>query len=402
MCARALLPPARGHIRIDNRSANRESIVSREEDTHVSKGMQFAVFGVSLVSGYRNGGATYCRGLLRALARRGHAIRFYEPVSEDRLMHRDIVDPGWAEVVRFTADGEGVEAALEDAADADVLMKCSGIGVFDDLLDGALPHCAVPPAISVYWDLNPAVTLARLATEAGHTLRAELPWYDLVLTRYGGIGTVEAFQRYGTRTCFPIYNALDPDVHFPVAPDRRAACALVLLAHRTEEREAQVRQNLFDVAATYPQERFILGGCDWEDVAMPTNVHYAGYVYTAEHNLYYSAATAVLNVTSPSVAALECAPSARLFEAAGAGACIIGDAWAGLETFLEPEREILIARDTLEVIEQLNGLNPERAAAIGRRANERIRLEHTYDRRAAELDALLEGFDRQWVDRTAL
>ncbi len=368
----------------------------------MAKGMRIAFFGASLVSAYRNGAATYYRGVLRALAAHGHAIRFYEPIDEERLTHRDILDPTWAQVVRFAPDGEGVEAALDSAADADLIVKSSGIGVFDELFEAAVPHCTAEHALSVYWDLDPAATLARLDAEVNHPLRAQLPWYDLVLLRYGGEEAMEAFQRFGARTCFPVYCALDPDVHHPVARETAHAANLAYLAHRRVEHDAQVQRAFLDVAASLPAHRFILGGCGWEDVAMPPNVHYVGYVYTAEHNAYNCSSTAVLNLTHGPAARLGYAPTARLFEATGVGACVISDAWTGIEMFFEPEREVLIAHDTADVVNYLGNLSAERAAAIGRRASERARLEHTYERRAVELEALLEGFDRQWASRTAL
>jgi spore maturation protein CgeB len=61
--------------------------------------MRIAFFGSSLVSAYWNGAATYYRGLLKALAGRGHAITFYEPDAFERQAHRDIDDPPWARIV---------------------------------------------------------------------------------------------------------------------------------------------------------------------------------------------------------------------------------------------------------------------------------------------------------------
>ena len=55
--------------------------------------MRIAFFGSSLVSAYWNGAATYYRGLLRALAARGHVVTFYEPDAFDRQANRDIPDP---------------------------------------------------------------------------------------------------------------------------------------------------------------------------------------------------------------------------------------------------------------------------------------------------------------------
>lgn len=364
--------------------------------------MQIACFGASLVSGYEFGASTYCRGLLRALAQRGHRIRYYEPEHPERLAHRDVLDPDWAEVVRFAPDGIGVEAALEHAADADLLLKSSGMGVFDDLLDAAAPQCVVPPAVAVYWDLAPAVTLTRLHDEPGYPLRAHLQRYDLVLTRYGGDTTLEAFQRLGARACFPVYSGLDPQVHqrAPAAPD--TVGDVLFMAHREHAREPRVERDFIGAAAALPARRFLLAGCGWDHLSLPPNAAYLGYLYTSEHNAYNGGVTAVLDLVRPENAALGFAPSARLFEAAAAGACVVTDAWEGMDAFLEPGREVLVAHRPEERIQILAGLNRERASAIGRRARERSRREHTYDRRAAELEALLQGLDRQWVNRTAL
>jgi spore maturation protein CgeB len=87
-------------------------------------------------------------------------------------------------------------------------------------------------------------------------------------------------------------------------------------------------------------------------------------------------------------------PATRVFEAAGAGACLITDAWEGLETFLEPEREVLVAGDGAEVAAHVDELTPERARAIGDAALRRVLAEHTYAHRAREVETILTGSDR--------
>ena len=93
-------------------------------------------------------------------------------------------------------------------------------------------------------------------------------------------------------------------------------------------------------------------------------------------------ARAVLNVARDSMAAVGFSPATRVFEAAGAGACLVTDAWEGIELFLEPDTEMLVARDGKDVAEQLRTLTPERARRIGEAARARILADHTYDRRA--------------------
>ena len=84
-------------------------------------------------------------------------------------------------------------------------------------------------------------------------------------------------------------------------------------------------------------------------------------------------------------------PATRVFEAAGAGACLITDAWEGIELFLEPGEEVLVARDGQDVAEHLAA--PRRPSAPARSArprSPRVLAEHTYARAApSRSDALL-------------
>ncbi len=110
---------------------------------------------------------------------------------------------------------------------------------------------------------------------------------------------------------------------------------------------------------------------------------------TADHNAFNCSSLAVLNVARDSMAEVGFSPATRVFEAAGAGACLITDAWEGIEMFLEPGREVLVARDGQDVADHVAALTPERSRAIGEAARRRVLAEHTYDRRAAEVDTLL-------------
>src|SRR5699024_8027280 len=101
--------------------------------------MKFAFFGSSLVSAYWNGAATYYRGLIRNLHQRGHHVTFYEPDAFERQAHRDMPDPPWAEVVVYGVDDQApLRQALEHAAAADVIIKASGVGVFDHEMEAAV------------------------------------------------------------------------------------------------------------------------------------------------------------------------------------------------------------------------------------------------------------------------
>src|ERR1700712_4891275 len=83
--------------------------------------MKLAFYGSSLLSAYWNGAATYYRGMLGELARRGYAITFYEPDAFERQSHRDIEPPDWARVVVYPATEAAARrvSALAPAADGE-------------------------------------------------------------------------------------------------------------------------------------------------------------------------------------------------------------------------------------------------------------------------------------------
>jgi spore maturation protein CgeB len=355
--------------------------------------MKIAFFGSSLVSAYWNGAATYYRGLLRALHERGHEITFYEPDAYERQKHRDIDEPPYARVVVYPARAEAdALRALEQANGSDLVVKASGIGVFDSLLERAVLEVRDKSALVAYWDVDAAATLDRMENDCQDSLRPLVREYDAVFTYGGGDGVVAAYHRFGARRCYPIYNALDPSTHFPVTPDSRFAGALGFLGNRLPDREERVREFFFSPAVNHSDKRFLLGGSGWENnVPARHNIAYLGHVYTRDHNAFNCTLLAVLNICRDSMARLGFSPPTRLFEAAGAAACVITDAWHGVEDFLEPGRECLVAQSGAAVGEILKDLSKGRAREIGQAALRRIRAQHTYARRAEQVEEILKA-----------
>lgn len=350
---------------------------------------RIAFFGSSMVSAYWNGAATYYRGIVRALHERGFDVTFYEPDAYDRQQHRDIPDPDWARICVYPADLDGVRRALESARPADIIVKTSGVGVFDALLEKAVLDVRAPNAIAIFWDVDAPATLDRLEQNPDDPFRALVPKYDLVLTYGGGDPVVRGYTAAGARRCVPVYNALDVSTHHPVPPEPRFDATLGFLGNRLPDREARVEEFFLSAAVRLPGETFLLGGNGWQDKPTPTNVRYVGHVYTRDHNAFNCTPRAVLNVSRDSMARYGFSPATRVFEAAGAGACLISDAWVGMELFLEPGREVLVADSGEAVAAHVVGLDATRARAIGEAARRRVCAAHTYDHRAQQLEELL-------------
>jgi spore maturation protein CgeB len=356
----------------------------------MSRGLDIAFFGSSLVSAYWNGATTYYRGIIRALHDDGHRVTFYEPDAYDRQAHRDIPDPPWAKVVVYSgAHEDALYGVLEAARHADLLVKASGVGVFDALLERAVLEMKAPGTTTIFWDVDAPATLDRVLQYPSDPFRPLIPRYDMILTYGGGEPVVKAYNALGAQVCVPIYNALDPATHYPVAPDPRFAGDLGFLGNRMPDREARVEEFFLRAAAEAPECRFLLGGNGWGGKPMPANVTPVGHVYTHDHNAFNCTPRAILNINRASMARYGFSPPTRIFEAAGAGACLITDAWDGIELFLEPGREIIVVRDGHELAERLRTLAPEDARVIGGAARRRVLAGHTYSHRAAQLADLL-------------
>jgi spore maturation protein CgeB len=99
----------------------------------------------------------------------------------------------------------------------------------------------------------------------------------------------------------------------------------------------------------------------------------------------------VLNVNRDSMARVGFSPPTRVFEAAGAGSCLITDYWDGIETFFAPGIEILVAKSAAQVVAYLRGLSKADARQIGTAMHERAIREHTYAQRAAQLISILKN-----------
>lgn len=352
--------------------------------------MKLSFYGSSLVSSYWNGAATYYRGLLASLAALGYRITFFEPDAYGRQEHRDIDSPDYARVVVYPASEAGLREVLALGLDADVVVKASGVGVFDDALLQAVAHDASPRSLRLFWDVDAPATLAEARAKPDHILRDLLPRFDAVFTYGGGSPVVEAYRALGARRCLPVYNGLDRATHFPVQPDPRFAADLAFLGNRLPDREARVEEFFFKPARLLPDQRFLLGGSGWDDVELPPNVRSIGHVASGDHNAFNATPLAVLNISRQSMADVGFSPATRVFEAAGAGACLITDAWEGIDMFFEPGNELLVARDGEEVARLLCGLDAGEAAEIGARALQRARRMHDYRRRAEEVHHALQ------------
>ncbi len=360
--------------------------------------MEIAFFGPGVLPVCRNGAAAYYRGIIRALRERGHRITFYEPdtiagrgrPARNRIGSRE-TGPEWAPVLVYPPNEEGARRAIKMAREANILIKVScGVPMSVERLDAWLEEAVLTArkdgARAVFWDVDAPATLERLRKNDKDPFRRLVPEYDCIFTYGGGTPVIKGYKELGAKSCVPIYNALDPLIHYPSPCDPRFRADFSFMGNRLPAGEAQMEEFYLRPARMLKHKSFVLGGAGWERKTKPPNVRYVGDVRPCDQNAFNCSAKAVLNVCRGNAALAGCMPSARVFEAAGAGACIITDPWDGIELFLEPGREILVAKDGEEVADILASLSPDDAREMGQAALSKVLAQHTYAHRAAQFE----------------
>jgi spore maturation protein CgeB len=349
--------------------------------------MKLVVFGLTVSSSWGNGHATLWRGLIRALARLGWQVTFYERDVPYYAAHRDLTELPGCRLQLYADWAEVAAEARTDVRAADAAMVTS--------------YCPDGPAASrlvweaarhgSFYDMDTPITLARL--EAGETV-AYLPneglgGFDLVLSYTGGRALSALRERLGARRTAALYGHVDPDHHRPAPPEVRFEAALSYLGTYADDRQSALQALFIEPARLRPDLRFLIGGSGYpQGFPWSDNIWFARHVAPAEHCAFFASSRLTLNVTRRDMAAFGWCPSGRLFEAAACGAPVLSDRWEGLDAFFTPGQEVLTAETTDEALEALDRDDLPR---IARAARERTLSEHTSDHRAGELVALLEA-----------
>lgn len=346
--------------------------------------MKLVIFGLSISSSWGNGHATLWRGLCRALGRAGHRVVFFERDVPYYAAHRDLSSSDCFELVLYSTFAEVAARAGRELAEADAAFVTS---YCPDAREATAMIAASSVALSVFYDLDTPITLARLDRNETIEYLPEdgLGQFDLVLSYTGGAALDSLCERLGARKALPLYGSVDPGEHRPSARRDCYTCDFSYLGTWAEDRQAELEKLFLEPARRLPDSRFLIGGSLYpEDFPWSPNIWFCRHVPPPEHNAFYCSSRLTLSITRGAMAALGYCPSGRLFEAAACGVPIVSDWWEGLDSFFEPDRELLVARTTDEALAALRRSDADlRRVAAAARA--RALAEHTAEARAAQL-----------------
>lgn len=349
--------------------------------------MKLVIFGLTISSSWGNGHATQWRGLCRALARRGHRIVFFERDVPYYSAHRDLWEFTGGTLVLYSDWTSALAAATRELADADVAIVSSycpdGVAAADLVLSSR--------AVKIFYDLDTPVTLDELdrAGTVSYVGPDGLSGFDLVLSFTGGKALEALHNRLGAQRVAALYGSVDPDVHFRVPPLAQFAADFSYIGTYAKDRQEALETLFLEPARRMPGRRFLIAGAQYPPLfPWLANLYFVRHVAPPDHGALYSSSTLTLNITRRAMARMGYCPSGRLFEAAACGTPIVSDEWEGLADFFEPGREIILARDTGDVVEALD-FPPSDLVRIAARARERALEEHSADRRIMQLEAMV-------------
>jgi spore maturation protein CgeB len=348
-----------------------------------SVGLRITIFGLTLSSSWGNGHATPYRALIRALARGGHRVVFYEKDVDYYAKRRDFERWEHCDLVLYRDWDSKRKQALAYAAESDVVLVASycpeGARIADDILELVGP-------VRVFYDLDTPITLTKLRSGDLDYLRAaQIPEFDLYLSFTGGRILEQLEAAWGARRARPLYGCVDPDQYRRTPVIEKFRCSLSYMGTFAEDRQAKLEQLLLEPVRRMPQQEFVLAGSlyppQWE---WPQNLRRFEHIAPGEHPAFYSSCRVTLNITRAGMAEWGYCPSGRFFEAAACGAAIMSDGWEGLQSFFRDGEEILLVNSAEDVSAGCE-LPDEELARVAARARQRTLDEHTGERRAQEL-----------------
>lgn len=349
----------------------------------MSAPLNVVVLGLSLSSSWGNGHATTYRALLKAFAARGHAVTFLERDVPWYAGHRDLVHPDFCRLELYH-DLKELHGYYPLIAAADAVVV--GSYVPDGIAIGEWVQASAC-GVTVFYDIDTPVTLAKLERDECDYLSPDLiAGYDLYLSFTGGPTLDRLMHRYRARAARALYCSVDTDVYRPVSRDRR--WDLSYLGTYSADRQPALERLLVEPARQAPHLRFAVAGPQYPNsVTWPDNVERIHHVAPDDHAAFYGSSRFTLNVTRKDMVRAGYSPSVRLFEAAACATPIISDVWPGLDTFFTPDRGILLARNSQDVLDALTKLAPRAAGGLGVAARKRVTERHSAAYRAGELES---------------
>lgn len=357
--------------------------------------MRFVFFTESLISCWNHGNAHFLRGVIRALLRKGHDVRSYEPA--DGWSRQNLIrDHGSTMLDRFACDFPELAA-----------VPASLTGDLDAMLDGAdvvIVHEWTDPKLVAAlgrarrqggrFTLLFHDTHHRMVSDPASMAAYDLSSYDGVLAFGESLAVMYRAQGWGGRV-FVWHEAADIELFKPPAHEAMREGAVWIGNWGDEERSDTLRGFMLKPAAAagmaldiygvrYPQTAL--------DELAAKGIRYHGWAANADAPGIF--ARHLLTVHVPRrfyQAMLPGIPTIRMFEAMACGIPLLAAPWQDTESLFNAGQDYLLAETPRQMEQYMRSVTNDSGmrSALAAHGLETIHSRHSCAHRADELLAIL-------------
>jgi hypothetical protein len=203
------------------------------------------------------------------------------------------------------------------------------------------------------------------------------------------LGGAELLREMGAKSAHVLYYAADPDVFSPLAV--KQDIDVFFYGHTREYREEWIDGMIAYASQQMPEVSFAVRGRQLGDLG---RARLLPYLSVSKLREYACRSKINLCVTRKAHASVFASSSARPFELASMGACIVSNPYLGVETWFEPGKEINVIHSREEAVERYRWLlaHDTERRAMGAAARQRVLGEHTFRHRAQQLVEIMKGY----------
>jgi len=245
-------------------------------------------------------------------------------------------------------------------------------------------HSAYGISVS-YYEGDMPIALPHLVTESGYKFSyyadTDLSVFDTFFTNSKGV--IPDLKKMGAKNIHPLYYAADPELFKPLKVDKDVDISF--FGYGSAFREEWMKKMITEPSSVLMNRIFSVGGkgfgMDLGRAQMAGDLSYSAF------RKFCCRSKICLNITRQSHASVYASATARPFELAAFGACIVSQPYSGIEEWFEVGKEIVIAEDSPEIVSIFQYLldSDEEREKIGTCARLRLLKDHTYQKRAEEL-----------------
>ena len=247
---------------------------------------------------------------------------------------------------------------------------------------------AIPVA---YFEGDMPTILPKYAVERGfkfnYYVDADLSEFDAFFTNSKGV--VNDLKEMGARNVHPIYYAVDPDLFSPLEMEKDIDISY--FGYGSEYREEWMRKMISEPSIRLNGVNFTVGG-KYFDIDLG-NANLIGDVPYSAFREFCCRSKINLNITRWSHTKVYASSTARPFELAAFGCCIVSQPYSGIEEWFDVGRELVVVNSFEEAIDIYKWLldDLDESSEIGERAKNKVVKEHTYRHRAIKIIDYLRG-----------